>query len=299
MSEPIKACPICGSSRISLKFNGFTNRNPADGKVWPVFGCDECGHGFINPQPDAETLNEYYSSTYEAYDESHGSEGDDASVVDAAIRSGEFRHIPIPKGKRVLDFGCGGGFFLRICRELGADVQGIEPSPHGAEITREQAIPVFEGSLESFLVAHGDERFDVITSNHVIEHVPDPVSTLAGLRRLLAPGGIMTIAVPNATSTFAKELGSEWYSVDLPFHLHQFSASSLRMAANRAGLEIQDLGTTSLPSSTRASLQLLLRRKYGIPQRLTQRLPLRRYSERLATRQDAEARGEALLARFS
>ena len=110
----------------------------------------------------------------------------------------------------------------------------------------------------------------------------------------------MTIAVPNAASTFAKELGSEWFSVDLPFHLHQFSAESLQAAAKSAGLEVRSIGTSSLHSSTRASFQLLLRRKYGIPQRLTQRAPfLGAYSKRLAARQDAEARGEALLVRFS
>ena len=167
-------------------------------------------------------------------------------------------------------------------------------------MTRQQGIPVFEGSLDAYLADHGDKRFDVITSNHVIEHVPDPVATLSGLRSLLAPGGIMTIAVPNAASTFAKELGSEWYSVDLPFHLHQFSAESLQAAAQSAGFREKNIRTISLPSSTRASLQLLLRRKYRIPQRLTGRLPLLDYYSRwLAARQDAEANGEALLAKLS
>jgi 2-polyprenyl-3-methyl-5-hydroxy-6-metoxy-1,4-benzoquinol methylase len=154
------------------------------------------------PPADPEELTRYYSETYEAYDEKHGAEGDDAAVIARAKGEGEFRHIPLPTGKRVLDFGCGGGYFLGICRKLGAMVQGIEPSPHGAALTRRQGIPVFEGSLEEYLATHGSERFDIITSNHVIEHVPDPVATLAGLRQLLAPDGMMTIAVPNASSTF-------------------------------------------------------------------------------------------------
>jgi 2-polyprenyl-3-methyl-5-hydroxy-6-metoxy-1,4-benzoquinol methylase len=300
MAQHLAKCPICSSESISLRFNGFTNRDSKDGAVWPVYGCKDCGHGFINPQPSRDILNRYYSSSYVAYDETHGAEGDDDSIVSEAIRTGEFRHIPLPAGKRVLDFGCGGGFFLRICARLGADVQGIEPSPHGAKVTGRQGIPVFEGSLEEYLSMSDRQCFDVITSNHVLEHVSNPIRTLAGLRALLAPGGRITIAVPNAASKFAMALGSEWYSVDLPFHLHQFSASSLRVAADRAGLNVCNMGTTSLPSSTRASLQLLLRRKYGLPQIITERLPLLAlYSRKLAARHDAQAVGEALLANFT
>jgi 2-polyprenyl-3-methyl-5-hydroxy-6-metoxy-1,4-benzoquinol methylase len=295
------SCPICGSAEIGLKFNGFTNRNPADGKQWPVFECRSCQHGFMNPRPEPAVLNEYYSASYTAYRPKHGSdEQDDAAVVAKAKAANEFRHIRVPAGKRVLDLGCGGGFFLNICRQLGAEVQGIEPSPHGAEAARRQGIPVFEGTLDQFLEEHGDQRFDVITSNHVIEHVPDPIAALAGLKSLLAPGGTMTIAVPNARSMFANALGAEWHNTDLPFHLHHFSPDSLRIAAETAGLATVEISTTSLPSATAASLQLLLRRKYYVPQKLSRRLPLMgRYSERLAVRQDARREGEALLGRFS
>jgi 2-polyprenyl-3-methyl-5-hydroxy-6-metoxy-1,4-benzoquinol methylase len=293
-------CPICSSSATRLRFEGRTNRNPADGRVWVVYECEHCAHGFINPQPSAATLKEYYSSSYEAYDDQHGAEADDAEVIARAKAAGEFRHIPIPAGKKILDFGCGGGFFLRICRELGAQVQGIEPSPFGAEITRKQNIPVFEGSLDDFLEQNGDQRFDVITSNHVLEHVPNPIQTLEGLRSLLAPGGVMTITVPNATSAFAKLLGKDWYNTDLPFHLHQFSAMSLRCAAERAALTTQYLGTTSLPAGSAASLRLVLRQKFMVPQRLSVRLPgIERLGASIAARHDRKARGEALLARFA
>lgn len=295
----MRQCPICLSSELAFRFNGFTNRKPADGKVWPVSECRDCGHGFMNPQPEPDVLDAYYDAAYEPYQEDHGATQDDAAIVARAIKEGEFRHIPLPAGKKVLDFGCGGGFFLRICRNLGAEVQGIEPSPHGAAATRRQGIPVFNGTLEQFLEHHADARYDVITSNHVLEHVPHPVRTLAGLRSLLAPGGSMTICVPNAQCTFAQELRAEWYSTDLPFHLHQFSSRSLAAAARAAGLSCE-IGTTSLPSSTGASLSLLLRRKYFIPRRLTGQLPFfRLLSERLAVRHDREGRGEALLARFS
>ena len=293
-------CPVCSSSATRLRFEGRTNRDPADARLWAVYECAACAHGFIHPQPSAATLKQYYVSSYEAYDEQHGAAGNDVEVLETAKAAGEFRHIPIPTGKNVLDFGCGGGFFLRICRELGAQVQGLEPSPYGAEIARKQGIPVFEGGLDEFLKHNGSQRFDVITSNHVLEHVPDPVATLTGLRSLLAPGGSMTITVPNATSTFAKLLGKDWHSTDLPFHLHQFSATSLRCAAEQAGLTTEFLGTTSLPAASAASLRLVLRQKFLVPQRLSAKLPgIERLGASIAARQDRESRGEALLARFA
>jgi 2-polyprenyl-3-methyl-5-hydroxy-6-metoxy-1,4-benzoquinol methylase len=299
MMKDLSACPICGSTQTSFRFNGFSHRKRDDGMTWPVFSCLDCDHGFMNPQPGPDVLDRYYTADYDPYTERHGADEEDAAIVAEAREKGEFRQIPIPDGKRVLDFGCGGGFFLSICRKLGADVQGIEPSVHGAAVTKGQGIPVFNGHLDAFLAAHGEQRFDVITSSHVIEHVPDPVATLHGLKQLLAPGGTMVIAVPNARSMFANALGPEWYSVDLPFHIHQFSAKSLSKTADLAGLTTNEMGTTSLPSSTGASLRLLWRRKYLVPQKVSVRMPwMDGYARRLAAQQDKRAEGEALLARF-
>jgi SAM-dependent methyltransferase len=183
---------------------------------------------------------------------------------------------------------------------LGADVQGIEPSRHGAELTRRQGIPVFEGPLEEFIAKHGNERFDVITASHVIEHVPDPVRTLAGLQQLLKNDGSITITVPNAASTFAVQLGTAWHSTDLPFHLHQFSPASMAEAAKRAGLTSIDLSTVSLPAASAHSLRMVLRQKWLIPQRVSERVPgMHWLGARIAAHHDAGTRGEALLARLA
>ena len=130
----MSACPVCGSGSIALSFTGYSNRNPADGRSWPVFKCGECEHGFVNPQPTTEELAEFYNSSYEAYDDHHAAEeGDDAAEIAKARELGRLGQIALPAGKRVLDLGCGGGRFLRLCRALGASrVQGIELSPHGA-----------------------------------------------------------------------------------------------------------------------------------------------------------------------
>jgi 2-polyprenyl-3-methyl-5-hydroxy-6-metoxy-1,4-benzoquinol methylase len=294
----LRACPVCGAADIVHWFTGFTNRDPADKATWPVAQCQACTHGFMNPQPGPHVLGRYYTAEYAPYAERHGAEADDEHIVAEARATGEFRHAPITAGKRVLDLGCGGGWFLNICRKLGADVFGIEPSQHGYDITASQNIPVFRGDLASYLASHGGTQFDVITSSHVFEHIPDPVAALRGLRELLAPGGVVVISVPNARSRCAQALRQTWHNTDLPYHLHHFSAQSFAKAAELAGLAVTEMGTTSLPKATLSSAAQMLRRKYYIPTRVAQRLIGLKRAHTMARADDANAVGEALLARF-
>ena len=196
--ETLSNCPICHSPDLGLRYSGRTTRDPCDRARWRVSECRCCGLGFLNPRPSWEELEPYYSARYAAYSRSHGAKADDHVVIAEARRTGTFRHIPIPDGKRVLDVGCGGGYFLRICSKLGATVQGVEPSPIAAKEARSQGIPVHEGMIDTF---ETDQRFDIITASQVLEHVPDPVAMLAKMRSLLAPGGAIGLAVPNAELT--------------------------------------------------------------------------------------------------
>ena len=292
-------CPVCLCDRITLDYEGTTSRAP-DGKTWRVDRCEGCSHGFINPQPSWEELTPYYGESYPPYEASHGASGEDVEVVRRARESGSFRHVEIRPGMRVLDYGCGAGFFLRIARELGAEVRGIEPSPIGAQRAREAGIDVCNGDSSDFVRDFPDERFDLITANHVIEHVPDPVKTLGDLRGLLAPNGTLWIAVPNAESDDCRSLGSAWHSTDLPIHLMQFRRESLRRASERAGLTEIDSTTSSLPRGVADSIRTHLSRRYFLPRRLTRRIAWieTRYAPKQARRLDANGRGEAILARY-
>src|SRR5262245_51265165 len=149
-----------------------------------------CGHQFMNPQPSWEELQPYYNNAYDPYDPMSGSQADDDWEVEQANRTGQIRHIPVPEGKRLLDVGCGAGWFLRISKKLGAIEQGVEPNEYAAHLALEQGLNVFHGTLESFAAQIATQtQFDIITANHVLEHVPEPVETLRVMKRLLAPGG--------------------------------------------------------------------------------------------------------------
>ena len=249
--------------------------------------------GFLNPRPSWRELETYYSAQYAAYKPSHGASATDDKVIAQARSTGRFRHIPIPEGKRLLDVGCGGGYFLRICAKLGATVQGLEPNAIAAAQARQQGFPVFNGMLDDF---DSVDRFDFITANQVLEHVPDPVSTLAKMKSLLAPGGMIWLAVPNGDCVWARKLGWRWDGADLPFHLLQFGPRSLTMAAERAGLKVGRLYTSSAPKIVAYTVRKHLRARYGIPQMLSAFFITPRRGAAIGARLDAETAGDNLIA---
>jgi 2-polyprenyl-3-methyl-5-hydroxy-6-metoxy-1,4-benzoquinol methylase len=251
----------------------------------------------MNPQPSWQELEPYYSDSYGAYDPMHGS---DDREIEQAKRSGKFRHISVPMGKRLLDVGCGAGWFLRISKKLGAIEQGIEPSEYAAGIAQKQGLHVFHGTLESYVEqSPAGTQFDVITANHVIEHVPEPVETLRAMKRLLAPGGFAWIGVPNASYPICRALKGRRVSTDLPCHLMHFTPASMAEAGRRAGLNVWRQTTESIPQFVAGSLGQYLRYKWKLPRRLTNKIGvLDTVSHWYARRVDSEVAGEAILTEF-
>ncbi|WP_418066795.1 bifunctional 2-polyprenyl-6-hydroxyphenol methylase/3-demethylubiquinol 3-O-methyltransferase UbiG [Sphingomonas endolithica] len=105
-------------------------------------------------------------------------------------------------GKTALDVGCGAGLLCEPLTRLGAVVTGVDAAPENIAMAQAHAIQsglsihYRAGSVDSV----GDERFDLVTSLEVIEHVSDPAGFVAGLAAALAPGGLLVLSTPNRTA---------------------------------------------------------------------------------------------------
>jgi len=77
--------------------------------------------------------------------------------------------------------------------------------------------------------------FDVITLNHVIEHVHDPIAVLRACHRLLKPGGRLWLETPNVDSLGLARFGRNWRGLETPRHLVLFGRRGLRQACMAAG----------------------------------------------------------------
>ena len=97
--------------------------------------------------------------------------------------------------KSVLDFGAGTGDFLKICKNNNWQVLGIEPSAEARENAVKKGVHLKENLLDVT-----NQKFDVITLWHVLEHVENLKNTIKVLKSLLQPEGRIVVAVPNYKS---------------------------------------------------------------------------------------------------
>lgn len=187
-----------------------------------------------------------------------------------------YRHLPrLPiGGGTLLDIGCGDGSFLQVAQTCGWDVIGIDPDPKVVANCRSQGWNVLQGDIEQF---YDKERlFDVITMNHVIEHVHDPLAVLKACHRLLKPGGQLWLETPNIDSFGHLQYGRNWRGLEPPRHLLLFNQRSLLTALLAAGFTSVERkgGKNQLPWITWASEAIKRGQRVGsdIPLSKTQRL---------------------------
>ena len=144
-----------------------------------------------------------------------------------------WRLIP-PAPARVLDYGCGGGDFLRRITAAGYVGHGVDFDPAAINLARQRGLTVW--LPEEFDMLADRPQYDAITLSHVIEHVPDPRFLLTRLSRLLAPGGTLYIEVPQAGATGLAIFGEHWRGLEVPRHLCIPSHEGLDAALTAAGL---------------------------------------------------------------
>jgi 2-polyprenyl-3-methyl-5-hydroxy-6-metoxy-1,4-benzoquinol methylase len=276
-------CPLCGVDDEELL---LTAPDEIEGRPCRLVRCRACGMGYLNPRPAAASLGLYYRSDYGPYQprlpdapgawESlrrrgerlvlaayHGYPGVRltfagrllAAILRPWLGPGRDSHTSIlyHGGGRLLDFGCGSGWFAYRMYQQGWDVTGVDFSDHAARQVRDvYGIPVHVGTLPHADIA--PESFDVVHMGSVLEHVPDPHAVVAAAAAALVPGGYLAVAVPNLDAWSIRAYGAGSFIVDLPRHLLHFTAGTLRELLDRHGLEIEQMRMPRRVSSMRRTL---------------------------------------------
>ncbi|MFO0937906.1 MAG: class I SAM-dependent methyltransferase [Gemmataceae bacterium] len=236
-------CHLCGRHDSQVMFEA---RDPipltGPGLVFAVVICKTCGLTYTNPRPDFESIAGFYPANYNPHKKKSKNRLVQSSSWHSKVTG---RSIPERNGDlpwhgrgRLLDFGCGGGSFLRRMADRGWTVTGIDVSPVAVQTVRdEQGLRAFSGTLP-----HPELKpcsFDVITMWHVLEHVHEPLSTLRDAYELLVPGGKLVIALPNSESWPARWFGSSWFGLDVPRHLTHFTPQTLKEMLATAGYTLE------------------------------------------------------------
>jgi 2-polyprenyl-3-methyl-5-hydroxy-6-metoxy-1,4-benzoquinol methylase len=216
-------CRICGGAELTLAYEGST-ASPTGEQVAPtrhhpgeqpeLHRCGRCG--VLQARVIERDLKSAYTRMV-----------DEAYVAEEAARRATSRTLLGAVSAQhdgdgppsVLDVGCGVGLLLDEARRLGWRTQGVELSDWGVRRARHAGLEVFQGTIEEAGFAPGS--FDAVFMIDVLEHLADPVRTLAKVSQVLRPGGVLCLVTPNAASAAARVLGSRWWGM-LPGHVVLF-----------------------------------------------------------------------------
>lgn len=145
-----------------------------------------------------------------------------------------------PRGP-VLDVGCGSGYFLDAARRRGWDpAQGVELNSWMVELGHEAGLDIAGGQLRDQNYPEG--FFQLVSFWDVIEHMNDPLAELAEARRILRPGGLLVLLVPDAASFWARILGERWWAV-IRMHLFYFTGETVTRMLEQCGFRVERVGT--------------------------------------------------------
>jgi len=223
-----RACPLCSGRRGR--------------RIWSEGGyhylrCAACGAVWVDIAQDV-----YAALRHNVWDE----EFVDAQTEDFYGRARDRAHREFlrrlgPHPKRLLDVGCGLGYFAARAHEAGWDVRGCDTSQAWVRATNERVGARVASVGELNTAVAPEERFELITAWDVIEHVHDPVAFLEGLASHLAPGGMIFLRTPNLAYVlplygFRRLLGGD-VELGPTNHVVYFTATTMSDALARAGLK--------------------------------------------------------------
>jgi len=253
-------CPGCEATQegAAVLLRGRDRLTGAPGS-FEVVACSQCGLAFTEPRLGPEDFAIYYPESYSAYVPRARMRGLslgerlDALRLEAIVRYGPYRKVLQRPPGRLLDVGCGTGDLAAVFMRHGWQVSGIEPSEQAAKFAAEAGVDAVNGTLAD--APWEDGHFDAIVFNHSLEHIDKPAEALAEAARLLRPGGLLAIAVPNFGSWHRRLFGSAWFQLDLPRHLQHFDRDSLGGLVKRSGMRPLAFEAISMRPSPLGSLQ--------------------------------------------
>ncbi|MDR2887537.1 MAG: class I SAM-dependent methyltransferase [Bacteroidales bacterium] len=222
------SCPVCSSAGIRLHVNCHDYFKT--GELFPVWKCQACGIGFTQNRPDDGRLGYYYESDNYI---SHGAtSGGIVNRIYRIVRNcllnrkrNIIRHESGLAAGSLLDIGSGTGHLAAKMKKAGWNVKGVEINDRAREFA------VLQHGLETLAPSEmqhlREAEYDCITLWHVLEHLSDLDGYISQIRRLLKPGGVCIVAVPNISSCDAKHYGEHWAAYDTPRHLWHFNSGAL------------------------------------------------------------------------
>lgn len=218
-------CPICSSleSRFERSLNGFTLEK-----------CQCCGLVFTNPQYTPEALSLIYTRRDTARLEDLYARIASPSILSEYQETLDFLERRLPGRGRLLDFACAAGYFFELAGKRGWEAHGVDIGEWTLAVARARGLKnLHVGNLRD--LRFPDQYFDVVYAAQVLEHLHDPRKELMEMRRILRPGGILYVDVPNYR-TLPNMLGKDDFLLNMPpQHINYFTPRTLNTLLEAVG----------------------------------------------------------------
>ena len=212
-------CLICQSDQLK-KLAAYYEKHR-------LIKCTACSFVFMELIPSLETLNNHYGKY------SYASEG---YLSPQTIKSynkllDEFEKYR--STNKLLDVGCGRGWFLQEAKKRGWKVYGTEYSETAVQLCRDNGIEMISGKLEPD--SFEKNEFDIITSFEVIEHINNPLEELENIHGFLRKDGLFYCTTPNFNSLLRYYLKEKYNVIEYPEHLSYYTKKTLNNVLKKSG----------------------------------------------------------------
>jgi 2-polyprenyl-3-methyl-5-hydroxy-6-metoxy-1,4-benzoquinol methylase len=232
--EPAQSgCELCGATSVRELYTARDRLRNSD-QLFSIVACEGCGVWRTLPEMSERELAQFYPDQY-------WGETDEPS--EQWIRASQSEKLMFLRkcglvGGRILDVGCGAGFFLRAldsnCWErFGVEIAGQASAIASKRLGRDH---IFNCTLIEAPFA--SSSFDVITFWSTLEHMNRPRAAIIKARQIIKRGGSVIIQVPNAASYQARFFKGCWFALDAPRHRYHFRPDQLKQLLSDAGFEV-------------------------------------------------------------
>lgn len=271
-------CPLCGSRERATVYGDIPDFKYGVPGSWSFVRCARCGLVYLDPRL-ADPMRGY-PATYSQHVPSRAPQVGAIGAFKAGVRQGIlwncgyraathrrwvivvgkicklipsikrralFDFLLFPRaveGGRLLDIGCGNGRFLAVMKMLGWEVYGIEPDQSSARLARDLTGALIYRTLQE--ADFPSDFFDIITMNHVFEHIENPLWLLMECYRILRAKGKLGICVPNWKSLSHRFFRQHCYHLEPPRHVAMYEPRVLAMACRQVGFALESVTTTSV-----------------------------------------------------
>lgn len=263
-------CPICGSKGKILHRDLTDRNNNVDGK-WNFRICQNqnCAFVWVDPLPNPDEIHKAYKNyyTHDRPKKNNSFLRKPYALIKGAYLANKYgynkkyfslwkrlfgyliylhplrrastdfnvMYLKSMEGGSLLDVGCGNGERMKLMKELGWKVEGVDSDPAAVEDGLKKGLNIRLGQLED--QTSEDDHFDAVVLSHLIEHVHDPKTLLSECHRILKTNGTLAIMTPNIESLGHRIFGADWAHLDPPRHLHIFKCASLAEIVSKASFK--------------------------------------------------------------